>query len=61
MTFPAESYIPKKTSRPMTVAEKLVFAVTWPIVAPLLLLFFAVFLVVGYPAILVIGSVPVED
>jgi hypothetical protein len=61
MTFPAESYIPKKTSRPMTVAEKLAFAVTWPIIAPFLLVLLAGVLVVAYPAILVMGSVPVED
>ena len=44
----------------MTVAEKLAFAVTWPVIAPILLGVFLLILVAAYPAILILGTVSHE-
>ena len=60
MNYPSDSYVPKPTSRPMTVAEKLAFAVTWPVIAPILLGVFLLILVAAYPAILILGTVSRE-
>lgn len=44
----------------MTVAEKLAFAVAWPVIAPVLLVLFIAVLLTAYPVILVAGTAPVD-
>lgn len=61
MNFPTESYVPEKTSRPMTATEKVVFAFVWPAIAPLILAIVAFTLVGAYFAILVMGHLPVNS
>ena len=61
MNYPSDSYVPKPTSRPMTAAEKVIFALTWPVVAPLLLVLFIAVLLTAFPVIHLAGSVPIDE
>jgi cell division protein FtsL len=45
----------------MTAAEKVIFALTWPVVAPLLLVLFIAVLLTAFPVILLAGSVPIDE
>ena len=60
MNYPTDSYVPKPTSRPMTVAEKLTFALVYPVIAPVLLVVVAAILLTAYPVILAVGTVSHE-
>jgi len=45
----------------MTVAERMAFALVYPVLAPVLLIMFVAVLLTAYPVILLVGTAPINE